>query len=409
MGRKSETGGVNPKGDRIEVRFSLNNREVRPTLPLKPNAANLKHARRLRGDILEEIKAGTFQISDHFPEYRYVDQHVSADDPRGRTLRDWSIVWIKHSTRSLEHSTLAIYKRHLEAYWLKPFGGMLPKALTNEKILTHLAGLALPSIDTATGVSRKGLGRKTQNNILIPLRGVYDLICKAPGAPTNPTVGIDNLKVQKSGPDPFTLAEVDLALAHIRLHTRGGAEMADYFQFAAFAGFRPSEQIALLWADVDLRSKTFLVHRSRVLAEDKERTKTNRERNVEANARAWAVIERQRPRTQMANRHVFVNPITRGIYNDEQFQAREWMQALKAVGIRHRPPKELRDTSVSMNLSSGADPYWVAAQHGHSVTTMMRDYAKWIPQFDKGRNLAVVNHMMSSAECSAESGGRRGS
>jgi integrase len=133
-----------------------------------------------------------------------------------------------------------------------------------------------------------------------------------------------------------------------------------------------------------------------VLSQDKERTKTNKQRTVELNARAAATLERQRARTQLAGTHVFLNPITKGSYQGEQFQAREWMQALRVCGVRHRPPKELRDTSVTLNLSSGADAYWVAAQHGHSVITMLKDYAKWIPKADKGRNLAAMNLLLGA-------------
>ena len=52
---------------------------------------------------------------------------------------------------------------------------------------------------------------------------------------------------------------------------------------------------------------------------------------------------------------------------------------------------------MTMVLQAGASPVWVAAQHGHSVTVMMRDYARWIPHADHGRNLAAVNSAMGAA------------
>jgi hypothetical protein len=33
----------------------------------------------------------------------------------------------------------------------------------------------------------------------------------------------------------------------------------------------------------------------------------------------------------------------------------------------------------------------VAAQHGHSVVTMLRSYAKWLPKGDDNRNLNKLN------------------
>ena len=384
MGRKSTTGGISPNGDRIAIRFTWNGKEIRPTLNLKPNAANLKHATKQRAEILVEIKAGTFSLARYFPDYKFASDHEAPDDISNRTLKRWAAVWSAIAVRDLEYSTLEIYKRHLECYWLSKFGSLHPRAVTYEKIALHLAELAEPEVG-------KGLSRKTQNNILTPLRAVFELLCKSAGAPANPCLGIENLKIQKPKPDPFTLSEVDAALDHIRKDEREGAAMADYYEFAAFAGLRPSEQIALRWEDVDLLKNEVKVHRARVMSRDKARTKTVVERVVELNSRAAAVLDRQRPRTQLAGGDVFINPVTRAPYHDEQFQAREWMRALRMCGIRHRPPKELRDTSVSQALSAGAEVYYVAQQHGHSVTTMLKDYAKWIPKADQGRNIAAIN------------------
>ncbi|HET9642506.1 MAG TPA: hypothetical protein VFP68_03905 [Burkholderiaceae bacterium] len=68
----------------------------------------------------------------------------------------------------------------------------------------------------------------------------------------------------------------------------------------------------MLWTDVDLRSGTILVRRAKVMTEEKERTKTYRERTVELNKRAAAVIDRQRARTQVGTAEVFRNPFTGG-------------------------------------------------------------------------------------------------
>lgn len=95
---------------------------------------------------------------------------------------------------------------------------------------------------------------------------------------------------------------------------------------------------------------------------------------------------------------VFYNPNTGAPYHDEQSQRRIWRLTLRAIGVRYRAPKECRDTSVTMALMAGANPMWVALQHGHSVQVMMRDYAKWIPSADQGRNLAAVNASIAVTE-----------
>jgi len=115
-------------------------------------------------------------------------------------------------------------------------------------------------------------------------------------------------------------------------------------------------------------------------------------------ARALAVIKRQRARTQAKGIYVFLNPSTGLRWNDEQEQRREWVEALRAAKVRYRPPKECRDTSVTLSLMAGADPLWVAKQHGHSVTVMMKSYARFIPRADKGRNLEAVNAALKLAD-----------
>lgn len=390
MGRRSETGGVAPLGDRIQVRFTWQGKELRPTLALKPNAANLAHARRLRASIVREIADGTFDLAQHFPGYKFRAQHQPEDTPGARTLNDWADTYKALMGRSLEHSSLAVYMRHLRAYWLSEWGHLQPQRITHEMVLKRLAALSEDEMDPQTGTVRKALGRKTQNNVMIPLRGVFALACKALRI-ADPTEGIDNLKIQRPEPDPFSAEEVEVVLDQLRRSE--GEEMADWFEFAFFAGLRSSEQVALKWANVDLRAGTIVVKDTQVLGKAKDRTKTHRQRTVELNARAAAVIARQRARTQLqAHGHVFA---TAGkpdkTWRDEQLQWRAWNRAMRVCGVRYRAPKECRDTSVTMALQAGADPVWVAAQHGHSLTVMMRDYAKWIPKADRGRNLAAVN------------------
>lgn len=364
-------------------------KQIAPTLDLKPNAANLKHAARLRETILQEVSHGTFQFSRHFPDYRHREQHQPLSDEEARTFDDWCDVWKKLSARDLEHSTLDIYARHLKAYWRPKFGPLLPTRITHEMVLEQLSDLASETFDEDTGASSPGLARKTQNNIMIPLRGVFAMICKANPLMANPTDGIENLKNQKVEPDPFEPHEVEQILCKMR--EKEGAELADYFEFSFFTGLRPSEQVALRWEDVDLASSTLLVRRVRVLAKNKDRTKTHVARRVELNERAAAVIQRQRARTQAMNVEVFWNPHTGKVYRDEQTQRLAWTRVLRSCGVRYRAPKECRDTSVTMALMAGANPVWVASQHGHSLTVMMKDYMRWIPDADRGSNIAAVN------------------
>jgi integrase len=318
---------------------------------LKPTEVNLRSARRERADILEEIQQGSFSMEAHFPDFKYkskvVQEEVSGTTasqvlPHQRTLSQWTELYFEFLSRTASHSTLVVYKRHMNGYWLNVWGDANPREITHEAIMLRLSNLH-KGYTTKEGAEQKPLSPKSQNNILIPLRGVFELITKGLKHFTNPTEGIENLKIEYPEPDPFTHQEVELILSALR---KQGEEIADYFEFAMFAGLRDSEQIALLWKEVDMVSKTVVIRRARVLGETKNKTKTNKKRTVELNARAAAVMERQAARTRTAGKEVFMCTETNSSWHDDQGQRKAFKKAIDECGVRYRPPKECRDTSV---------------------------------------------------------------
>jgi hypothetical protein len=82
VGRKSKTGGVVPKGDRIRLEFAFQRKRYRLTLDLPPSQANLKHARRRLDEIKRRIASGTFSFAEDFPDYRFVGETEPGGQPR---------------------------------------------------------------------------------------------------------------------------------------------------------------------------------------------------------------------------------------------------------------------------------------------------------------------------------------
>jgi integrase len=61
-----------------------------------------------------------------------------------------------------------------------------------------------------------------------------------------------------------------------------------------------------------------------------------------------------------------------------QYPYVRWVKTFARVPtLRYRKPYCARHSSVSWDLVLGHSPLWVARQHGHSVTTMLRVYAAW--------------------------------
>jgi len=89
---------------------------------------------------------------------------------------------------------------------------------------------------------------------------------------------------------PFTIQEAESLIS--RLHADWGAAIGNYDEFRFFTGLRPSEQIALLVTDYDARRALLSVTKARVLRRDKDRTKTQEDRDVELCPRAQDVLKR---------------------------------------------------------------------------------------------------------------------
>ena len=77
-----------------------------------------------------------------------------------------------------------------------------------------------------------------------------------------------------------------------KLHADWGEAIGNYDEFRFFTGLRPSEQIALLVTDYDARRAVLSVTKARVLRRDKDRTKTQEDRDVELCPRALEVLRR---------------------------------------------------------------------------------------------------------------------
>jgi integrase len=76
------------------------------------------------------------------------------------------------------------------------------------------------------------------------------------------------------------------------LHRDWGEAQGNYDEFRFFTGMRPSEQIALLVSDCDIAQGKISVTKARVMARDKDRTKTSEDRLVELCPRALDVLKR---------------------------------------------------------------------------------------------------------------------
>lgn len=335
--------------------------------PIAPTPANLKFAEQQRRLIIAAIDAGDFRIKDFFP-----DSPNAEKDDSIPSFEDVVEEWLAIKAPELAVTTLGEYRNALKhsfgVWWKKP-----ARELTYRVVQKRISTIKFGTI-------------KTRNNVINILKGVLGYGVKAKII-TDPTVLLDLENVKRKNkpkPDPFTPDQVEKILADMLSHY--GDEAFTYYEAAFFGGFRPSEQIALLWPKVDLDSGTVRVDAARVRWNDKD-TKTHEDRDVELVQRARAGFTRQRKRTQLLESgHVFINPKTGKRFGDTQEPVECWWKpALKRTGIRYRDARQARHTCATMMLMRGCNPAWAAAQLGHALETFTRVYAVWINDADKGR------------------------
>jgi integrase len=281
--RKSIHSGVSALGsDRIQFDFELDGVRYRPTLKRSPTEANLKRARTHLEEIKRRIAAGTFIFAEEFPDYRFI-KNVAAPQKR-RTCDQVFDEFLttcdsRVAKKDLAFVTAQGYRKLLAQIWRPELG---------PRIFDEIRYSELVKI-----VNTYHWSKKTYNNAISVIRCAFDYGYKDHPEKHNPTSGLNCLRISKKDRavvDPFTMQEAESLIS--RLHADWGEAIGNYDEFRFFTGLRPSEQIALLVTDYDPRKGVLSVTKARVLRRDKDRTKTQEDRDVELCPRALEVLKR---------------------------------------------------------------------------------------------------------------------
>jgi len=368
MGRKGFNVEVRDGSIRLEFVISPGEPRVRRTLmragaPLPPTPANVKYAHRLAAEIREKIRAGVFSMAEYFP----ADGTVGGATTLATQLDRWL------ATQRLEASSLAGYSSAVRFWKAAPYDPKDPSRVLGDRALR-----ALRRGDILTALAmRQELSGKTVNNYTSVLRQACDLAVVEDLLQENPVEGVQRAKWQRDPPDPFSRDEAELIIADCAKHYP--EPIANLVEWRFFTGVRTSEMAGLRWARVDLAGGYVRISEAIVRGIDKGTTKTAVSRDVMLNSRAAGALQRQRKHTQMAADHVWLDPRYGTPWLEERaFRRSYWEPCLKRLGIRYRPPNNMRHTYATMMLMADRTSAWCAGQMGHSVEIFHRTYAKWL-------------------------------
>ncbi len=245
----------------------------------------------------------------------------------------------------------------------------------SERLSAHFGAVPLSSIDLSAldrfKASRRGegVGPHAINRDLRILRAAWRWARKRKRAPDPPA--FEMLPVEDPAPQPLAPEQVAHLLDHARVmdgdrrHGRIQAVLA----VAAFCGLRNSELRGLQWRDLDLTVGN--LHLSR--------TKNRTARTVPLPAALIAILEDHRKRTQPPDERAYVFTSPRGRQWADYTLSRAARRVWDAAGIgvdrdRVKPLHDLRATSASLQLATGADLESVRENLGWKSREIVKHY-----------------------------------
>jgi integrase len=396
-----------------------------------PTPANIKYANRLIAEIGQRIKAGTFSMTEYFPEGATpvkrtaapptpaiepsahetnkvrVDptppkktptrQRTKQATPVELTVEAWLTQWL--GMTRIETSTRIGYDAAVK-FWSRASCDNRGRAMGTLPLATLKLSHTLTAI-----ASRRELSGKTINNYVSVLRLALNVALADQLIETNIAESVSRAKHQRQPTDPFSREESEAIIteaAHV------DAQIYNYIELWFWTGLRTSEINGLEWRYVDFKDNTIAIERVLVAGEEKNRTKTAEARLVRLNSRALSALQRQRAFTQVAGGRVFQDPRSgKPWHSEEAFQRVYWARILKRLGIRYRRPYNMRHSYATSMLMAGMTPAFCARQLGHTVEMFLRTYAKWIDGSQNDVEMARLENALAAPEASSVTANRQ--
>lgn len=313
--------------------------------------------------------AETFETRDQaeaWLEQVKVDQNDGAyiDDRLGAiTLERYVARW-RPTIVHLRRSTLVRDLGYVDRYLLPDLGGRPIGELDHSTIAAWVAELRT-RLEPATVVKAAQI-----------LGKILAAAVKDGRIRTNPVPGVDLPRIEPKRKQALSPAQVD------RLADAIDGRYRALVIVGCHTGLRFGELAALVAGDVDLLRRRLIVERNVVdlgrLEHSNVKTAAGR-RVVPLDARAVEALEPLVGGARHPDDLLFEAPLG-GYLRLNSWRQRFWNPAVRAAGLGHLTPHNMRDTAISMWLRAGTDPAAVARWAGHrSVITVIDRYGHELP------------------------------
>jgi len=291
---------------------------------------------------------------------RYNEGHYGVG--RVPTVEERYEVWIKEVESTARRSRIRDYKQAFAAYILPRFKHARLTDIDTDKL-----------IDFKLALLKRGLKEKWVRNIIdSSFRAFYrDARAKVKAIQgRDPFIDVKWERMEYDPPEPFTAEERDRILMHFGEHEPW------YYPFVRFqfeTGCRPSESVALEWADLDPVALTVRINKSRHLGSEGLPKTPKSRRTIKISAALMSLLQALRLPIWKDSDKVFHNKKGTPLTTD-YFRKDYWTPALEALRIRTLKLYATRHTAITERVRAGENPFALAQYFGTSVAMIQQNY-----------------------------------
>lgn len=331
---------------------------------------------------MHAISTGSFDYVKEFPNSK--KGHRFSNTPcANETVEEAAIEWLKIKKSEVVPSTYKSYRSKFKCHIIPKFGKKRLDSIIKSDIKKWMA------------TDLYHLENKTINNLMIPFKGLFSDAIDDGKLSKSPFQTIKPFKEKKPKPDPFLQSEI-AAIVNTAINK---PQEVNAFEFACWAGLRPSEMIMVAWEDLDMVNWQLTVNRAKVDNVIKQTKTDESKRVIDLLEPAIDAIKRQMEFSKLlppieikvldqdkksyfneSVRFVFLNSLSSEPYPDTSYFRRHFFKPhLSKAGVRDRGIKQARRTFASQLLTLGVNIRWIADQMGHTTIKMIEQhYGKWI-------------------------------
>ena len=362
---------------------------------LVDTAENRRYCEQKLRVVERDIARGSFDYRHHFP--RGSRLHLFHPEDRMRdgaiaTFADYVERWQRMRSPLLPDGGLVKDAELHPSTWLHD------RTIIQRHLIPAFGPLRLCEIDVVrcNGFRRSlidaGLSGKSVGNVAGLLHKVFADAVEEGLIDHNPVLRASSRRLRMSRrhrltADPLSPDEIARFLAVVSDWYR------DFYTVWFQVGWRSSEIVALRFGWLDFERQTVIIKRGRIprLGGLEAEPKTGpREVQCGYAPEVFAAFQRLRERAQAAGPEDYVFTSRHGLpLSQEWLNEAVWKPTLRRAEIRERGQYCIRDTFITIALSSGEDPGWVAQVCGTSEQMIFRHYRHWIPALQTGAGSKV--------------------